>query len=140
MRAIVRDKDRAAALLPSNIELKIGDMTDPTYGEGLATSISGVDALICATGTTAFPTDKWGENRKNNPKAVDEDGIKNVVAAISEVNKKNGRKMKKIALLSSIGVERRDQFPFTLLNFYGYALLSRNEHVSGSLISVTRLN
>jgi len=47
VRAIVRDKDRAAALLPSNIELKIGDMTDPTYGEGLATSISGVDALIC---------------------------------------------------------------------------------------------
>jgi hypothetical protein len=30
---------------------------------GLTGAIAGVDALIVATGTTAFPTDKWGPNK-----------------------------------------------------------------------------
>jgi len=30
---------------------------------GLSGAIAGVDALIVATGTTAFPTDKWGPNK-----------------------------------------------------------------------------
>jgi len=119
VRAIVRSEESAAKLLPANIEVMLGDTRDPTFGAGLTEAIAGVDALIVATGTTAFPTDKWGPNQENTPQAVDEKGVKNVVAAIGEVNSKKGKKMGKIALLSSIGVERRTKFPFLLLNFYG---------------------
>ncbi len=119
VRAIVRSKESAAELLPADIDVVLGDTRDPTFGEGLTEAIAGVDALIVATGTTAFPTDKWGPNKENTPQAVDEKGVQNVVAAIAEVNGKGGKKMGKIALLSSIGVERRTKFPFRLLNIYG---------------------
>ena len=118
VKAVVRDKARATELLPPSIEFAVGDTVDPTLGDGLAAAISGVDALIIATGTTAFPTDKWGPNKENNPQAVDEKGVQNVVAAVCDVNR-GTRTIKKISLLSSIGIERRAQFPFNLLNFYG---------------------
>ena len=118
VKAVVRDKARATELLPPSIEFAVGDTVDPTLGDGLAAAISGVDTLIIATGTTAFPTDKWGPNKENNPQAVDEKGVQNVVAAVCDVNK-GTRTIKKISLLSSIGIERRAQFPFNLLNFYG---------------------
>ena len=104
VRAIVRNMDSAAELLPPDIEVKLGDTRDPNVGEGLVQAIAGVDALIVATGTTAFPTDKWGPDQDNTPQAVDEKGVQNVVTAISEVNSKRGKKMSKLALLSSIGV------------------------------------
>ena len=34
VRAIVRSKERAAELLPNDIELKLGDTCDPAFGEG----------------------------------------------------------------------------------------------------------
>ena len=119
VRAIVRNKERASELLPATIEFRVGDTVDPTLGDGLAAAIEGVDALIVATGTTAFPTDKWGPNKENNPQAVDDKGVKNVVAAVCEVNGKSGKKIKKISLLSSIGIERRADFPFSILNWCG---------------------
>jgi uncharacterized protein YbjT (DUF2867 family) len=61
VRAIVRDKVKAQKLLPPSIELVEADMCKPDAGAGLAVAIKGVDALVLCTGTTAFPSDKWGK-------------------------------------------------------------------------------
>ena len=59
VRAIVRDVQKAKGLLPADCEFVEADMCKPSAGVGLAVAIKGVDALVLATGTTAFPSDKW---------------------------------------------------------------------------------
>eukprot|EP00290_Baffinella_frigidus_P008439 CAMPEP_0180137870 /NCGR_PEP_ID=MMETSP0986-20121125/12506_1 /TAXON_ID=697907 /ORGANISM="non described non described, Strain CCMP2293" /LENGTH=479 /DNA_ID=CAMNT_0022079487 /DNA_START=38 /DNA_END=1477 /DNA_ORIENTATION=+ len=123
VRAIVRDAGRARPLLPSGIEIVEADVRFPEQGVGLARAIQGVESLLVLTGTSAFPTKKWGPNNENNPKAVDEVGTKNLVVALDAVNKQakeeGGRSVKRVTLLSSIGVQRRTQFPFSILNTFG---------------------
>ena len=46
-------------------------MCKPDAGVGLAVAIKGVDALVLCTGTTAFPSDKWGKNKEYSPQKVD---------------------------------------------------------------------
>jgi hypothetical protein len=94
-------------------------MCDPDAGVGLAVAIKGVDALVLATGTTAFPSDKWGKNREYTPQKVDDEGIKKVVEAVQAVNSQEGPRVERVTMLSSIGVKRRWQFPFTFLNWFG---------------------
>ena len=59
----------------------------------------------------------------NSPKYVDDLGIKNAVKAIEDINadasKGIGRPIRQVTLLSSIGVQRRNQFPFVILNLFG---------------------
>ena len=120
VRAIVRDVSRAKGLLPSSIEFVEADMCRPDAGVGLAVAIKGVDALVLCTGTTAFPSDKWGKNKEYTPQKVDDEGIKNVVEAVVAVNaQEDGVQVERVTMLSSIGVKRRFQFPFTILNFFG---------------------
>ena len=47
-------------------------MCKPDAGVGLAVAIKGVDALVLCTGTTAFPSDKWGKNKEYSPQKVDD--------------------------------------------------------------------
>lgn len=119
VRAIVRDTTKAKGLLPSTVEFVQADICNPTAGAGLAVAISGVDALVLCTGTTAFPSDKWGKNKEYTPQKVDDEGIKNVVQAVEAVNAQDGAKVGRVTFLSSIGVKRRFQFPFSFLNFFG---------------------
>ena len=119
VRAIVRDVQKAKGLLPADCEFVEADMCKPSAGVGLAVAIKGVDALVLATGTTAFPSDKWGKDREYAPQKVDDEGIKRVVEAVEAVNTQEGTKVSRVTMLSSIGVKRRWQFPFTLLNWFG---------------------
>mmetsp|Transcript_58627 Transcript_58627/g.85942 ORF Transcript_58627/g.85942 Transcript_58627/m.85942 type:complete len:478 (+) Transcript_58627:18-1451(+) len=120
VRAIVRDTSKAKGLLPSTCEFVEADICKPNAGVGLAVAIKGVDALILCTGTTAFPSDKWGKDKKEyTPKKVDDEGIKKVVEAVLAVNAQEGVKVKRVTMLSSIGVKRRWQFPFAFLNLFG---------------------
>jgi len=79
--------------------------------EGLLDS---VDAVVISVGTTAFPTAKW-ESGQNGPKIACLDTVSNILDAVQECR----RPPKKIVLVSSIGVERSDSFPFKILNAYG---------------------
>lgn len=119
LRAIVRSKSSAASLLPADVEVVEADVSRPEYGVGLAAAIAGVDALVVCSGTTAFPSKKWGEKKDNGPKQVDEQGIMNVATAVEAVNKAEGPSVSRVALLSSIGVQRRSSFPFVFLNLFG---------------------
>lgn len=64
----------------------------------------------------AFPTSKWGKDQINNPQNACVETVKNILSVAATINAKANRK---IILISSIGVERKKQFPFSILNSYG---------------------
>ena len=74
------------------------------------------DLLVLNLGTTAFPTKKWDGNPRNDPPTA---CLKTVETILQSIEASSTRSIKKIVLLSSIGVERADQFPFKILNAFG---------------------
>ena len=74
-------------------------------------------------GTSAFPSEKWGKNKENSPKFIDDIGVKNIVQTIEDINAEASdgtyTRIRQVTLLSSIGVQRRKQFPFIILNLFG---------------------
>eukprot|EP01041_Mallomonas_annulata_P009942 gene9942-20674_t len=97
----------------NNVKLFEGNTRD---GNSLKEALRGAAAVVVCTGTTAFPTKAWDGG--NTPSAVDNIGVKNVLDAWKEVSKSR----KRLILMSSILVTRRDQFPGLVLNgmkFFG---------------------
>ena len=50
-KAIVRDKQKAAALFPPSVVSVTADIVNPNYGAGLKDALSGADAIVIATGS-----------------------------------------------------------------------------------------
>mmetsp|Transcript_18529 Transcript_18529/g.18608 ORF Transcript_18529/g.18608 Transcript_18529/m.18608 type:complete len:202 (+) Transcript_18529:434-1039(+) len=71
-------------------------------------------AVVICTGTTAFPTKAWKNG--NTPNQVDNIGVKNILKAWQQ----NSNKRKRLILMSSILVTRRDEFPGVVLNGMRY--------------------
>lgn len=120
VRAVARNADRAASFfegLGSAVEVVAADTTQP--GPDLLSAVDGCAALVICTGTTAFPTLAWRGG--NTPEAVDNQGVKNVLEAweAATADRGGGKAAKRCVLMSSIGVERRDQMPFVILNACG---------------------
>eukprot|EP01040_Poterioochromonas_malhamensis_P010355 gene10355-11266_t len=80
----------------------------------LREALNGLDSLVISVGTTAFPTKAW-ENGKNTPKIACYDTVLDLLEIVSSLKKRP----EKIALLTSIGVDRRDKIPFSILNSFG---------------------
>jgi len=78
--------------------------------QDIRAAVDGCDAVVIATGTTAFPTKKWVDG--NNPEAIDNLATKKIVEAIPST-------VKHVVLISSIGTLRTGQFPFVVLNLFG---------------------
>lgn len=74
VRALVRDRQKAVELLPSNVEIAVGDVLQP---ESLRAAIADCTVVLCATGA-APSLDLTG------PFQVDCQGTKNLVAAAKE--------------------------------------------------------
>jgi hypothetical protein len=70
--------------------------------------------MVLSLGTTAFPTSKW-EGDKNTPKIACIDTVVNILTSLEKCKKIPS----KIVLVSSIGVERSTQPPFSILNLFG---------------------
>ena len=87
VRALVRDPDRAARLLPESVELVIGDLTRP---ETVSPAVDGVDAIVFTHGSTTSERDV----RDN-----DYTGVANVLKAL-------GGRRTRIALMTAIGTTR----------------------------------
>lgn len=73
------------------------------------------ESVVISVGTTAFPTKKW-EKGLNDPKVACLDSVANIISEIERIP--ISTRPKRIYLVSSIGVERTKQFPFSLLNSY----------------------
>ncbi len=135
VRAMTRDRSKAEKMFRDRAEIVVADTRTP---QTLGKAMQGVTHVICCTGTTAFPSERWafdlptgngletalawgrlyfdrgyrGAIAQNSPQQVDDAGVKALIAAVPS-------SLKRFVLVSSIGIERRDQFPFVVLNAYG---------------------
>ncbi|WP_284763192.1 SDR family oxidoreductase [Arthrobacter sp. efr-133-R2A-63] len=87
VRALVRDRARAARLLPEGVDLVIGDLTRP---DTLGPAVEGADAIVFTHGSTTSERDV-----RDNDYA----GVANVLRAL-------GRRRAHIALMTAIGTTR----------------------------------
>ena len=90
VKAVVRDVEKAKTIIPSTVELVVGDVLNP---ETIASALADCDTLICATG--ASPSFDFTQ-----PYKVDYEGTKNLV----DLAKKNN--IKHFAIVSSLCVSK----------------------------------
>ena len=134
VRAVTRNAAKARPLFENRVELVEADLRLPNTLDIL----DGVDAVLCCSGTTAFPSDKWQVDlpdqpleqlftwgrvlldsdyrqqvAKNSPAIADGQGVKNLIEAAQQAA------VQRFVLVSSLGIERKDELPFNLLNAYG---------------------
>lgn len=74
-------------------------------------AMQNMDAIVISVGTTAFPTLKWKGG--NTPEAIDQVAVTRLAQAAASVG------LKKIILLTSVGVTRTKEMPFLILNLFG---------------------
>jgi len=66
VRGVVRDASRVRSFLPPEVELFEADLrADDTTAE-LAPALTGAQAMVVCTGTTAFPTQAWSTNGRDS--------------------------------------------------------------------------
>lgn len=136
VRVLTRSAAKAETMFAGKVDIVTGDIRRP---ETLSAATEGITHLICATGTTALPSARWdfqvalgsnpieqaatwariyldadfrNRNARNTPEAVDAMGVGNLVAAAP-------KELQRFVFVSSCGVARKDQFPYTILNAYG---------------------
>ncbi|XP_075634206.1 uncharacterized protein At5g02240 [Castanea sativa] len=117
-RLLVRDPEKAISLFGKQDEETLqvikGDTRNP---EDLDPSIfEGVTHVICCTGTTAFPSKRWDGD--NTPERVDWEGVRNLVSALPS-------SLKRIVLVSSIGVTKFSELPWSIMNLFGVLKFKR---------------
>jgi uncharacterized protein YbjT (DUF2867 family) len=135
VRVLTRSAQKAQQMFSDQVEMAIGDTRNPTT---LSDAVQGITHLICCTGTTAFPSNKWDAinpnanglqqvfewsqvylnsdyrrtKARNSPLQVDAEGVRSLLAATP-------KDLQRFVFVSSCGVERKDQLPYSLLNAFG---------------------
>ncbi|OUL36217.1 epimerase [Nostoc sp. T09] len=130
VRILTRNPAKAQNMFNNRVEVAVGDIRDPAT---LPAAMENVTHIICCTGTSAFPSSKWDfdpspswiewvqllvdrkhrESRaKNSPAKVDAQGVSNLVAAAPP-------NLQRFVFVSSCGILRKDQLPWTILNGFG---------------------
>jgi len=132
VRVMTRSADKAKQMFGDKVEIAIADIRKP---HSLTAATDGVTHIICATGTTAFPTQRWqfdfgnepewmawpqvlidpdyrDRKAQNSPNIVDAMGVKNLIEAAPD-------DLQRFVFISSCGINRRDSFPFNILNGFG---------------------
>lgn len=136
VRVLTRSREKAEQMFGDRVEISIGDTLQP---DTLPAATQGISHILCCTGTTAFPSARWGFNlppdlnplqqfqawskiyldanyrnaiASNSPLKVDAEGVRNLVnAAPSD--------LQRFVFVSSCGVKRKDKPPYNLLNGFG---------------------
>jgi nucleoside-diphosphate-sugar epimerase len=112
VRTTSRDKKRGEEVIAdSDVEVFEVDLVSEG-GSALEAAMEGVAAVVISVGTTAFPTARWKGG--NTPKAIDEEAVTRIAEAAAKVDT-----MKKIVLVTSVGVDRTKEMPFLILNLFG---------------------
>ena len=136
VRVLTRSADKAQKTFGDHVEIAIGDIREPST---LTSATQDITHIVCATGTTALPTDRWdfkislgdnpiaqaatwariyldadfrNANALNTPEAVDALGVSNLVQAAP-------KNLQRFVFVSSCGVTRKEEFPYSLLNAFG---------------------
>ncbi|KAL8545097.1 hypothetical protein ACS0TY_005337 [Phlomoides rotata] len=111
-RLLTRNPEKATTLFgeqdEEKLQVRLGDTRNP---EDLDPSIfEDVTHVICCTGTTAFPSRRWDGD--NTPERVDWEGVRNLVSSLPS-------SLKKIVLVSSVGVTKFNELPWSVMNLFG---------------------
>lgn len=127
VRALTRSPGKVQAMFDNRVEIALGDILNP---DSLQNAVAGVKYILCCTGTSAFPSEKWQfdsnwnwfealfdsqklkQKAANSPEKVDFIGVTNLVNAAP-------RDLKRFVFVSSCGVLRKNSFPFSVLNAFG---------------------
>ncbi|MBD2181339.1 SDR family oxidoreductase [Planktothrix sp. FACHB-1355] len=136
VRVLTRSSQKAQKMFENRVEIALGDTR---YPDTLSQAMADITHIICCTGTTAFPSQRWDfdisssgnpieqflewsqiyfnseyrlSKAKNSPEKVDREGVSNLVAAAPS-------HLQRFVFVSSCGIERREKFPFSLLNAFG---------------------
>mmetsp|Transcript_43286 Transcript_43286/g.77793 ORF Transcript_43286/g.77793 Transcript_43286/m.77793 type:complete len:390 (+) Transcript_43286:17-1186(+) len=111
VRGVLRDAERARNSWARDVEgLELFE-ADTRDALALSASLCDANAVVCTTGVPAFGiSGQWKDG--NHPESVDHFGVKNTLFMWSSGS---GPK-RKFVLMSSIGVTRRDGFPYSVLN------------------------
>jgi uncharacterized protein YbjT (DUF2867 family) len=118
VRTTSRNKRRAQETLQNdNIDVYQVDLLSKDT-TALQAAMDGVSAVVISVGTTAFPTMKWSGG--NTPAAIDDEAVTRIanVAFQKGVAAANSS-MKKMFLVTSVGIERTSEMPFVILNLFG---------------------
>jgi uncharacterized protein YbjT (DUF2867 family) len=132
VRLLARDEAKARRLFGDIPEVVLGDIRTPA---SLGAATAGISHILCAAGTTAFPSPRWDiaptdgwppltwfkvftnadyrrTQARNGPEAVDAMGVANLVAAAPP-------DLQRFVFVSSCGITRKDKPPFSILNAFG---------------------
>ncbi|MBD2295805.1 SDR family oxidoreductase [Anabaena sphaerica FACHB-251] len=130
VRILTRDATKAKKMFGNKVEIVVGDIREPNT---LPAAMLNITSIICCTGTTAFPSARWEFDSppniiewglalfdpksiegkaKNTPFKVDSQAVKNLVAAAP-------KNLKRFVFVSSCGILRKNQIPFSILNRFG---------------------
>lgn len=136
VRALTRNVEKVQQMFDQQVEAIAGDIRQP---ETLPPAMTETSHIICCTGTTAFPSERWDFDlptqsnplqqfqtwgkifldanyrnaiAKNSPQKVDAEGVQHLVDTAP-------RDLKRFVFVSSCGVLRKDKPPFNLLNAFG---------------------
>lgn len=131
VRAVARNATSASSILlpnPTNeavgnlprgqkgigsLDVRQLSLLDSGNDEALRSSVREASGVVLTVGTTAFPTKKW--NGGNTPNAIDNLAVRRVCDALI----KERKNPIKVVLVTSVGVERTQAFPFLILNLFG---------------------
>lgn len=136
VRVLTRGAEKVQKMFDNRVEIALGDIRQPTT---LPPAMQNVTHIICCTGTTAFPSSKWDfdtaeaveglgsliewgkiyfdseyrrAHAKNSPDQVDAQGVNHLVSVAP-------KELKRFVFVSSCGILRKDQLPFSILNAFG---------------------
>ena len=152
VRAMTRVRSKAEQMFGDRAEIAIADSRTP---QTLESAMTGITHIICCTGTTAFPSERWEFNfagmseiakvlawgrlcfdreyrqqlAQNGPHEVDTEGVKALIQTAPP-------SLQQFILVSSVGITRRDQLPFSILNSFG--VLDAKARGEEALIQSTR--
>jgi uncharacterized protein YbjT (DUF2867 family) len=113
VRTTSRDKTRGKETIANdNVEVYELDLLSKDT-KALEEAMKDVEGVVISVGTTAFPTMKWRGG--NTPAAIDDEAV----TRIANVAFQNNGKLKKIVLITSVGIERTSEMPFVILNLFG---------------------
>jgi uncharacterized protein YbjT (DUF2867 family) len=130
VRVLTRSAAKAQNMFNDKVEIVVGDIRDAAT---LPQAMQDITHIICAAGTTAFPSERWEFEQnpnlfewvpifldpkssiakaKNSPDKADAQGVINLIAAAPQ-------NLQRFVFISSAGVLRKDAFPYNILNAFG---------------------
>lgn len=113
VRATSRSKVRGQELLSGNENVQVVEL-DLLQNDSLLlnAAMNNASAVVISVGTTAFPTIRWKGG--NTPDAVDKEAVIRIAEAAAKVSS-----VKKVVIVTSVGVDRTKEMPFLVLNLFG---------------------